>query len=85
MDFRFLLLVLSLVFSSQFLIAQKSYNALVYEGNKKFDAKEYDASSSKYVEAIAVKNGNYTAHYNLGNALYKSKKYEEAAAEYQNP
>ena len=83
MDYRLVIALLSLVFSSQFLTAQKSYNALVYEGNKKFDAKEYNASSSKYLEAIAEKNGNYTAHYNLGNALYKNKKYEEATAEYE--
>lgn len=83
MNFRITLVTICMMISSQFLLAQKSYNALVYEGNKKFDAKEYDASSSRYLEAIAEKNNNYTAHYNLGNALYKSKKYEEATAEYE--
>ena len=82
MNFRFTTTIFCLLVSAQFLLAQASHNALVYEGNKRFDAKEYDASSSKYLEAIAVKNDSYTAHYNLGNALYKSKKYEEASAEY---
>ena len=83
MDIRSFLTTLVFLFFTQFFVAQKSYNALVYEGNKKFDAKEYNAATGKYLEAISEKSGNYTAHYNLGNSLYKSKKYEEASAEYQ--
>jgi tetratricopeptide (TPR) repeat protein len=50
----------------------------VYEGNQKFNGKDYDGASSKYMEAVKQNNKDFTAHYNLGNALYKSKKYEEA-------
>jgi len=83
MNFKSIPVLFFLFFASNFLQAQKSYNALVYEGNKKFDSKDYAASSGKYLEAIAEKSSNYTAHYNLGNSLYKEKKYEEAKAEYQ--
>ena len=56
---------------------------MVYEGNQKFNGKDYDGASSKYMEAIKSNEKDFTAHYNLGNALYKSKKYEEAKAEFE--
>lgn len=55
----------------------------MYEGNQKFNGKDYDGASSKYMEAIKSNEKDFTAHYNLGNALYKSKKYEEAKAEFE--
>ncbi|WP_228425899.1 tetratricopeptide repeat protein [Chryseobacterium carnipullorum] len=54
----------------------------MYEGNQKFNGKDYDGASSKYMEAVKTNDKDFTAHYNLGNALYKSKKYEEAKAEF---
>jgi len=35
------------------------------------------------MEAAKSNDKDFTAHYNLGNALYKSKKYEEAKAEFE--
>lgn len=66
-----------------FSFGQKNYRTLVHEGNQKFDAKDYSGASSSYVEAIKSNGKDFAAHYNLGNALYKSKKYEEAASELQ--
>lgn len=63
--------------------AQENYNTLIYSGNQQFDKKNYDAASSKYMEAVKSNDKDFTAHYNLGNALYKTGKYEEAKAEYQ--
>lgn len=65
------------------LFGQKNYRTLVYEGNEKFNGKDYDGASVKYLEAIRTNSKDFTAHYNLGNALYKSKKYEEAKAEFE--
>ncbi|BFO64282.1 tetratricopeptide repeat protein [Chryseobacterium sp. KCF3-3] len=65
------------------MFGQESYRNLVYEGNQKFDGKDYDGASSKYMEAIKSNDKDFTAHYNMGNALYKSKKYEEAKAEFE--
>lgn len=62
--------------------AQKNYNTLIYEGNKEFGRKNYEASSSKYMEAVKLNDKDFTAHYNLANSLYKREKYEEAKAEY---
>ncbi|KMQ65824.1 aerotolerance regulator BatC [Chryseobacterium angstadtii] len=64
------------------MFGQENYRTLVYEGNQKFNGKDYDGASSKYMEAVKVNEKDFTAHYNLGNALYKSKKYEEAKAEF---
>ncbi|AYO57107.1 aerotolerance regulator BatC [Chryseobacterium sp. 6424] len=62
---------------------QNSYNMLIHEGNKDFDRQDYESSSSKFAEAVKVKNNDFAAHYNLGNAMYKRKQYAEAIAEYE--
>ena len=73
-----------IVFSfSSALFGQENYKTLVYEGNQKFNGKDYDGASSRYMEAVKANEKEFTAHYNLGNALYKSKKYEEAKAEFE--
>lgn len=78
----FLSFIIAFAFSGS-LFAQESYRTLVYEGNQKFNGKSYDGASSKYMEAIKSNEKDFTAHYNLGNALYKNKKYEEAKAEFE--
>lgn len=77
LSFLFVLAVCNL------LVAQESYNTLVYEGNRKFENKNYDGASSKFMEAVKMKDKDFTSHYNLGNALYKSKKYDEAKTEFE--
>jgi tetratricopeptide (TPR) repeat protein len=78
----FLSFIFAFVFSGC-LFGQKNYRTLVYEGNEKFNGKDYDGASSKYMEAIKINQKDFTAHYNLGNALYKNKKYDEAKAEFE--
>lgn len=78
----FLSFIVAISFSG-FMFGQESYRNLVYEGNQKFDGKDYDGASSKYMEAIKSNDKDFTPHYNMGNALYKSKKYEEAKAEFE--
>ncbi len=63
--------------------AQKSYNILMNEGNQLFEKNKYEAAASKYLETVKQNKNDFAAHYNLANALYKSKKYEEAKAEYE--
>ncbi|WP_343679758.1 tetratricopeptide repeat protein [Chryseobacterium arthrosphaerae] len=78
----FLSFILTFSFSG-FLFGQENYRTLVHEGNQKFDGKDYEGASSKYMEAVKSNDKDFTAHYNMGNALYKSKKYEEAKAEFE--
>lgn len=75
--------LLMILFGAGIFSAQKSYDALIYEGNQNFDKKKYDAATSKYADAIQKNAKDFTAHYNLGNALYKSEKYKEAQAEFE--
>lgn len=63
--------------------AQERYNSLIYEGNNQFDKENYERSSSKLMKALEKNPKEFSAHYNLGNALYKQKKYDEAKAEYE--
>lgn len=63
--------------------AQESYKTLIYEGNQQFEKGNYESSSSKFLGAIKQNPKDFAAHYNLGNALYKQKKYDEAKAEYE--
>ncbi|MFC6268640.1 tetratricopeptide repeat protein [Frigoriflavimonas asaccharolytica] len=72
-----------MLFCAGSFFAQKSYDALIYEGNKDFDNKKYDAATSKYADAVQKNSKDFTAHYNLGNSLYKTEKYKEAQAEFE--
>lgn len=75
--------ILLVIFCGHYFSAQKSSNTLIFEGNKEFDKRNYESSSSKYMEALKLNEKDFTAHYNLGNALYKRKMYAEATAEYE--
>lgn len=78
------------IFSTIFVIfcalnftAQDNYNTLVFNGNKEFNKKNYESASSQYMSAAQLNDKDFTAHYNLGNSLYKRKMFEEAKAEYK--
>lgn len=83
MNFKLIFSLLLFLGVSHILSAQGSYKTLLYEGNKEFDKKNYEASSSKFLEAAQSNDKDFTAHYNLGNSLYKKKMYEEAKTEFQ--
>ncbi|WP_292010348.1 tetratricopeptide repeat protein [Chryseobacterium sp.] len=84
MNTKIIFLSFFIVFAfSSLLLGQENYRTLVYEGNQKFEGKNYDGASSKYMEAVKANEKDFMAHYNLGNALYKNKKYEEAKAEFE--
>ena len=72
-----------MIFGLMFFSAQEIYNTLIFKGNQQFDKKNYDNASSKYMEAAKLNEKDFTAHYNLGNALYKRKMYDEAKAEFE--
>lgn len=63
--------------------AQESLNTLIFRGNLSFDKQKYGEATSTFSEAVKKNEKDFGAHYNLGNSLYKIKKYDEAIAEYQ--
>ena len=55
----------------------------VNEGNKLFAQQKYDEAYNKYRNASIDDPNNPLIHYNLANALYKKKKYEDALKDYE--
>ena len=83
MNLNLLFSTLMITFGAAFLSAQENYKTLVFKGNQEFDQKNYESASSKYMEAAKLNEKEFTAHYNLGNALYKREMYDEAKAEFE--
>ena len=54
----------------------------VREGNRNFDKKEYEESEVSYRKAINNDVDLFDANFNLGDALYKQEKFDEAANEF---
>lgn len=57
-------------------------NALVKKGNEAYEEKKYDVALDQYKQAITKNPANAPAQYNLGNALYKTEKPEDAVVAY---
>ena len=57
----------------------------IKEGNKAFAAKAYDEAEIKYREAAALAEEKdlSVSQYNLGDALYKQERYQEAIEAYE--
>lgn len=83
MKINLLLSAFLLTFCFSVFSAQENYKTLVHKGNAQFDKENYESASAKYMEALQLDSKDFMAHYNLGNALYKQKKYDEAQAEFE--
>ena len=57
---------------------------LIKKGNEAYEKKEYDNAITNYQKAAEKSPANPTAQYNLGNALYKNNKTDEAIKAYEN-
>ncbi|MCW3108912.1 MAG: tetratricopeptide repeat protein [Segetibacter sp.] len=57
---------------------------LVIKGNELYKRQQYDKAAEEYQKAADINEKNPQAMYNLGNALYKSKKTEAAEKVYEN-
>ena len=56
---------------------------LIREGNKKYDNTKFDDAELSYRKAIENNPKSFDAAFNLGDALYRQGKYEEAANQFQ--
>lgn len=63
------------------LMAQNE-KALIKKGNDAYEKKEYDKAIANYKQATTKSTTNATAQFNLGNALYKNNKADEAVQAY---
>lgn len=57
-------------------------NELIKKGNKAYIKKEYGIAAEEYKKATKKNPADDKAQYNLGNALYKNQKTEDAVAAY---
>lgn len=76
-----LLLGLALVTLNTF--AQKE-RKFIRQGNKAYQEENYDESEIKYRKAIDSEKKLYDAAFNIGDALYKQEKYEDAINQFSD-
>ena len=57
-------------------------NSLIYKGNEAYKQQQYEKAAEAYREALQADPDNVTAAFNLGNALFKSKKFDEAIKQF---
>ena len=53
-------------------------NSRINKGNEAYKQQQYEKAAEAYKEALQADPNNATAAFNLGNALFKSKKFDEA-------
>ena len=68
---------------SLFSYSQKD-NALIKKGNEAYTKQEYEKAVSQYQKAIEKSPSNEVAQFNLGNALFKSNKPDDAISAFDN-
>lgn len=55
----------------------------VKEGNKQYVAQKFTEAQKFYEQGVADNSDSYSANFNLGNSLFRQKKYKEALEQYQ--
>jgi tetratricopeptide (TPR) repeat protein len=63
-------------------VAQKE-RKFIRSGNELFEGEKFENSEVEYRKALGKKINSYEAGFNLGDALYKQKKYDEALKQFQ--
>lgn len=64
-------------------LAQGGGRKQVAEGNKYFAEEKFDEANNKYRDAEVANPESPIVHFNIGDALYKKRKYEAALEAYQ--
>lgn len=71
--------ILLLAFATSTVSAQSlPERSEVRKGNRQFNKGNYEQSIERYTRALNVAPGQFEAIYNLGNALYKAERFEQA-------
>ena len=79
----YILLFISAFAFSGVSYAQKAERKNIREGNKLYGTEKYTESEIAYRKGLDVNPRSIEGTYNLGNALYKQQKFDEAAQQYQ--
>jgi len=78
-----LLLILFLSLAPNAVLAQGAGRRQIAEGNKHYAENKFDEANDKYRDAEVANPESPVVHFNIGDALYKKRKYEEALQAYQ--
>lgn len=78
---KYLLLIFILLLNNIMVFSQKE-KKYIREGNKHFGKEEYENSEVSYRKALEEESNSFNALFNLGDAIYKQEKYEDAAGEF---
>ena len=81
MRIRILLLLIYYVASASLVHAQ-TFEDWMKEGNKNYLKKKYEDAEISFRKSAEANPGNPEIIYNLGDALYKQEKFDEAATEF---
>jgi Ca-activated chloride channel homolog len=76
-------LIPALCFFCAGVLAQKT-NIAIRKGNQLYKQKNYEGSKQEYGKALAESPKDPTAHYNMGNAAFRSNKNDDAVQSYDN-
>jgi len=82
MKYRLYSILLILIFSTT-AFAQKE-NKLIRKGNKLYKNEKYQDAEIKYRKSLAIDSTTFKGQFNLGDAMYKQKNYQEAAKIFNN-
>lgn len=77
-------LVLIIVFQLPYTGFAQSDKVILKKGNEAYQKNEFEKAAEQYRKVTAKTPDNATAQYNLGNALYKNSKTEEAVTAYES-
>lgn len=80
---KLILFVLVFISVPTAVCAQKAERKNLRDGNKLYTNEKFTESEIAYRKGLEVNPRSIEGTYNLGNALYKQKKYPEAAEQYQ--
>jgi tetratricopeptide (TPR) repeat protein len=80
---RYIVFIVLMTLACKTLFAQKE-NALLRQGNRKFESGEYKDAEKDFRKALEINRESVKGQFNLGTAVYKNNNYEEAAKIYGN-
>ena len=69
--------------SAQFTLSSQQEKVNTRNGNEQFQNEKYADAEASYKKALDVKNNFPEAVFNLGDAIYKQKRYDDAAKQFQ--
>ena len=77
-------MVLGLCMIASSVIYGQAERKYIRQGNKEYEEETYDESEILYRKALEKERDFYTGEFNLGDALYKQDKFEDAARSFDN-